>query len=516
MPATHLEPARPPLLEMQGISKTFPGVKALDRVSLTLRTGEVLALMGENGAGKSTLMKVLGGAHLPDEGAILVDGRPVTLRNVGSARRLGIALIHQELMLAPNLDITANIFLGNETARPRLWAPVRRGNLRDRTAALLERVGLRLPPETLVSSLSSGHMQMVEIAKALSLDARILVMDEPTSSLTAAESTHLFAIVRQLRDDGLGIIYISHRMEEVVALADRVAVLRDGNAVGELAGSDATHEAIVALMVGRELSRHYFPTREPRPAGEIVFEARDVLVPGARSRVSFAVARGEILGFAGLVGAGRTELMQTIFGVTPAEGGAMTLGGTPFAPRTTRDAIDQGVFLVPEDRKRHGLVLPMSVAENTTLPNVDRLAHWGTLDRAAERRVAETQASRLRVKTPSVVAKVVGLSGGNQQKVVLAKWLAMNPRVLILDEPTRGIDVAAKAEIYQEIVALAESGIAILLVSSELEEIIGLCDRVIVLREGRTTGTVTRERFTQEHLAALMTGQAEEGPSHAA
>jgi ribose transport system ATP-binding protein len=516
VPVTHLEPAPPVLLEMRGISKTFPGVKALDRVSLTLQRGEVLALMGENGAGKSTLMKVLGGAHAPDDGTVLIDGRPVALRHIGDARRLGIALIHQELMLAPNLDITANIFLGNETARPRLWAPVRRGDLRDRTAALLDRVGLRVSPETLVSSLSTGQMQMVEIAKALSLDARILVMDEPTSSLTAAESAHLFAIVRQLRHEGLGIIYISHRIEEVVALADRVAVLRDGKSVGELAGSEATHDAIVALMVGRELSRHYFPTREARPAGDSIFEARDVRVPGGRAPVSFAVARGEILGFAGLVGAGRTELMQTICGVTPAESGVMTLGGAPFTPRTVRDAIDKGVFLVPEDRKRHGLVLPMSVAENITLPNVEHLAHCGTLDRAAERRVAETHASRLRVKTPSVLAKVVGLSGGNQQKIVLAKWLAMHPRVLILDEPTRGIDVAAKAEIYQEIVDLAQAGIAILLVSSELEELIGLCDRVIVLRETRITGVVGRERFTQEHLAALMTGRAERGPSHAA
>jgi ribose transport system ATP-binding protein len=358
-------------------------------------------------------------------------------------------------------------------------------------------------------------MQMVEIAKALSVKARILVMDEPTSSLSAAESAHLFAIVRQLREQGLAVIYISHRMEEVLALADRIVVLRDGRAVGELAGGDATHEAVVALMVGRELSREYFPAREPATAREIVFEARDLLVPGTRHPVSFAAGRGEILGFAGLVGAGRTELMRTIFGITPASQGTMAVCGAPFAPRTARDAIDAGVFLVPEDRKRHGLVLPMSVAENTTLPSVDGLTRWFAVDRTAERRIAETQAARLRVKTSSVLTKVVGLSGGNQQKVVLAKWLAMNPRVLILDEPTRGIDVAAKAEIYREIADLAGSGIAILLVSSELEEIIGLCDRVVVLREGRVTGTVARERFTQEHLAALMTAQVE-GPSHAA
>ena len=516
MPTTHREPAPPLLLEMQGITKTFPGVTALNRVSLRLRAGEVLALMGENGAGKSTLMKVLGGAYQPDEGTILIDGRAVTLRNVRDARRLGIALIHQELMLAPNLDIAANIFLGNEARTPRLLAPVRTGDLQRRTAALLERVGLRLSADTLVSTLSIGQMQMVEIAKALSLDARILVMDEPTSSLTAAESAHLFEIVRQLRADGLGIVYISHRMEEVLELADRITVLRDGRAVGDLEGDAATHEAVVALMVGRELSRHYFPDRTASPNDEVVFTASDVLVPGAPAPISFAVRRGEILGFAGLVGAGRTELMQTIIGVTPADSGEMTLGDLPFAPATPRDAIDAGMFLVPEDRKRHGLVLPMSVAENTTLPNVGRLARWGTLDRVAERRIAQTQVARLHIRTPTVLHKVVGLSGGNQQKVVLAKWLAMNPRVLILDEPTRGIDVAAKAEIYQEIAALAERGIAILLVSSELEEVIGLCDRVIVLREGRISGTVTRERLTQEYVGALMTGQAAGGPSHAA
>lgn len=516
MPATSLAPAQPLLLEMRGITKRFPGVTALQAVSLSLDQGEVLALMGENGAGKSTLMKVLGGLYLPDEGTILIDGHAAALRSVRDARRLGIALIHQELMLAPNLDVTANIFLGNETLPPRLLAPVRRGDLARRTAALLARVGLRVPPQTLVSTLTTGQMQMVEIAKALSLNARILVMDEPTSSLTASESAHLFAIVRQLRDEGLGIVYISHRMEEVLQLADRVTVLRDGRYVGDLPRDAATHNTVVAMMVGRELSGHYFPARHAAPDSEVVLEVKDIAVPGARGRISFSAARGEILGFAGLVGAGRTELMQTIFGITPPEGGEMTLGGAPFDPRTPRDAIDAGVFLVPEDRKRHGLVLPMSVAENTTLPNVAELARWGTLNRGAERQVAETQAARLQIKTPSVLSTVIGLSGGNQQKVVLAKWLALHPRVLMLDEPTRGIDVAAKAEIYQQIAGLAEHGITILLVSSELEEVIGLSDRVIVMREGRITGIVPRDRLTQQRVAAMMTGQVEGVPSHEA
>jgi ribose transport system ATP-binding protein len=507
--ATSREPAQAPLLEMRGISKRFPGVMALQNVSLSLHAGEVLALTGENGAGKSTLMKVLGGAYLPDEGTVLVDGREVTLRSVRDARQLGIALIHQELMLAPNLDITANIFLGNEAPAPRLFAPVRRGDLAQRTAALLARVGLRVSPHTPVSALTTGQMQMVEIAKALSLDARIIVMDEPTSSLTATESAHLFTIVRQLRDEGLGIVYISHRMEEVLKLADRVSVLRDGRYVGDLRREAATHKAIVAMMVGRELSGHYFPPRHAPPTGDVILEVRDLVVPGAHSPVTFSARRGEILGFAGLVGAGRTELMQTIFGITPALGGTMTLGGAPFMPQKPRQAIGAGVFLVPEDRKRHGLVLPMSVAENVTLPSVGQLARWGTLDRRAERKVAEKEAARLRTKTPSVLHKVIGLSGGNQQKVVLAKWLALKPRLLILDEPTRGIDVAAKAEIYQEIAGLAERGITILMVSSELEEVIGLCDRVIVMHEGRIVGAVPRERLTQERVAELMTGRVD-------
>jgi ribose transport system ATP-binding protein len=412
-------------------------------------------------------------------------------------------------MLAPNLDITANIFLGNEAPSPRLFAPIRRGDFARRTAELLRRVGLRVSPGTAVSALTTGQMQMVEIAKAISTRARIIVMDEPTSSLTASESAHLFTIVRQLRDEGLGIIYISHRMEEVLQLADRITVLRDGRYVGDLPREAATHKAIVAMMVGRELSGHYFPPRHAPPPTEAILEVRDLVVPGAKARVTFSACRGEILGFAGLVGAGRTELMQTIFGVTPALGGTITLNGTPFTPRAPREAIDAGVFLVPEDRKRHGLVLPMSVAQNTTLPSVGRIARWGTLDRAAEQRMAEEQAARLRTRTPSVLHKVIGLSGGNQQKVVLAKWLALEPRILILDEPTRGIDVGAKAEIYQEIADLAASGVTILLVSSELEEVIGLSDRVVVMHEGRIVGIVPRERLTQERVAELMTGRAE-------
>ena len=504
-----------PLLQMRGIVKRFPGVTALGGVSLTLQPGEVLALMGENGAGKSTLMKILGGAQLPDEGEIRIDGQPVVLDGVGEAKRRGIALIHQELMLAPNLDIAANIFLGNEHATS-LLAPLRRRDFNRRAQALLARTGLALAPTTPVSTLTAGMMQMVEVAKALSINARIIIMDEPTSSLTGSESAHLFAIIAQLKAEGIGIIYISHRMEEVLTLADRITVLRDGRYVGDLNRAQATPDGIVAMMVGRELKGAAAEPPQLSTAGEIApvaLEVKGLRVPGAPAGVSFTARHGEILGFAGLVGSGRTELMATIFGVTPADpggpGGSMWIDGVPFAPRNPRDAINRGVYLAPEDRKRHGLVLPMSVAENTSLPNVGAYGRWGWLNRATERRVAEAEVARLRTKTPSIRQRVVTLSGGNQQKIVLGKWLAMSPRVLILDEPTRGIDVGAKAEIYRHMAELADQGIAIVMVSSDMEEIIGISDRVVVMHERRIKGVLARHELSQQRIARLMTGNAD-------
>jgi ribose transport system ATP-binding protein len=501
-------PSGGPLLEMRGITKRFPGVVALQDVSLHLRKGEVLALAGENGAGKSTLMKVLGGAYLPDAGEVRVDGAPVRLPTVRDARRAGIALIHQELMLAPNLDVAGNIFLGNE-ATGSLWAPLRRRPQREAALPLLARVGLAHAPHTPLARLTVGERQMVEIAKALSQQARIIVMDEPTSSLTASESARLFQIIGQLRAEGLGIVYISHRMEEVRALADRVMVLRDGRHAGELERADATHERIVSLMVGRELQAHYFPERPSVAPGDVVLSVADLRVAGAPAPVSFDVRRGEILGFAGLVGSGRTELMEAVFGAHPALGGAMQVEGRVFRPRHPRDAIRHGVYLAPEDRKRHGLVLPMSVAANVSLPSLPDHARLGFLDRGRERRVAAAEVARFRVKTPSLDRPVVNLSGGNQQKVVLGKWLAMTPRVLILDEPTRGIDVGAKAEIYRHMAELAAQGLAILMVSSEMEEVLGMSDRVVVMHERRIRGILPRAGLTAERVAALMTGQAE-------
>ena len=498
---------------MRGITKRFPGVTALSDVSLTLNAGEVLALMGENGAGKSTLMKVLGGAERPDTGEIAIDGVPVVLRDIHDARQRGIAFIHQELMLAPNLDIAANMFLGAEGGGS-LLAPLGRREMFARAKAILDRVGLDLSPSTLVGTLTAGQRQMVEVAKALSSRARIIIMDEPTSSLTAGESAALFRIIVQLRSENIGIIYISHRMDEVLHLADRITVLRDGALVGDLARAEASVDRIVQMMVGRELTGQYFPLKAARAASDLaahpVLEVKDLVVPGAPAGVSFVARRGEILGFAGLIGSGRTELMEALFGAAPATAGTMTLDGKPYAPRTTRDAIDRGVYLAPEDRKRHGLVLPMSVAQNTSLPGINGYNRWGWLDRATERRVANAEVARLRIRTPSIRQRMDNLSGGNQQKVVLGKWLAMNPRVLILDEPTRGIDVGAKAEIYRHIMTLCEQGITVLMVSSELEEVIGMSDRVVVMHERRIRGVLEREELTQERIAALMTAGTQE------
>jgi ribose transport system ATP-binding protein len=503
-----------PLLEMRGIDKRFVGVMALDGVSLSLGRSEVLALMGENGAGKSTLMKILSGVYVPDAGEIRVNGEIAHFGSVEGAKRLGIALIHQELMLAPNLDIAANLFLGNEFGALRdgrrggsLLRPVPRAQLRDKAERLLERVGLRLPASTPTFRLTAGQMQLCEVAKALGQDARILIMDEPTSSLTAGESEQLFSIIHQLRSEGIGIIYISHRMDEVLMLADRITILRDGRHVRDMTRADATRDEIVAAMVGRQLSGQYFPARTLREREKPVLVVDELWVQGAPGGISFNAYAGEILGFAGLIGSGRTELMQTLFGATPAVSGALRLDGQAFRPATPREAIDRGVYLAPEDRKRHGLVLPLSISENTSLPNIGSYAPLGWLDRGKERRVAEQEMKRLAIKAKSVAQKVLELSGGNQQKVVLGKWLAMSPRVLILDEPTRGIDVGAKAEIYRHMAALADQGVSIIMVSSDMEEILGMSDRVVVMHERRLVGALEKHELSQQRLARMMTGQ---------
>ena len=492
------------MLEVRGIDKSFPGVRALGEVDLTLHKGKVLALIGENGAGKSTLMKILAGVQPPDAGEILLDGEPVVIESTRAALDLGIALIHQELNLATNLSVGANVFLGREPLRSGL---IDDGRIREESRKYLEMVGLEVDPATLVGDLTIGRQQMVEIAKALSIDARILIMDEPTSSLSQAETDYLFKVIKDLRERGVSIIYISHRLGEVEELADYVTVLRDGENAGELAREEVTHDAMVRLMVGRDLTGHY--VRSERDLGETVLEARDLCSPAhPEYSLNFSVKAGEIVGVAGLVGAGRTEMLATLFGVTPSLGGSLQVGGEEIVSDSPFAAIRAGLALAPEDRKLQGLVIEMTVRENLSLATLRRDQRpVGFLDFAKERAISEEMVERMRVKTPSDGQVVRYLSGGNQQKVVLGKWLAMKPKLLLLDEPTRGIDVGAKREIYALMEELASSGVAILFASSEMEEILGMADRAIVMHEGRITGELSREELTEENVMQLATGR---------
>jgi ribose transport system ATP-binding protein len=495
-----------PLLEVRAVRKRFPGVLALDGVSLRLAAGEVLAVVGENGAGKSTLMKIVGGLYPPDDGEILLDGRPVRFSGVTDAMAAGISLIHQELNLAENLSVAANVFLGRERLAGRVW-------LRDRemaaeAAGLLRRVGL---PETLVHTqvarLAPGQKQLVEVARALSLKARVIIMDEPTSSLTQSETDRLYAVIDDLRSGGVSIIYISHRLAEVKRCADRVTVLRDGKNAGELARNEINHDAIVRLMVGRDLKGFYPRTdRKPRE-GAPALDVRGVKYAGGPATpISFRLRGGEIVGMAGLVGAGRTELAEALFGLRPLTAGAILIDGKPVTVRHPSDAVRAGLLMAPEDRRLNGLVLEKGVGFNLSLPNLDMLSAGGLVSFPRERQTSRELCDRLRVKTPSIYQTVGLLSGGNQQKVVLGKWLARTPRVLMLDEPTRGVDVGARSEIYGLMDGLAADGIAVLMISSDLEEILGMSDRALVLHEGRLAGELSRERLTEEAVMRLATG----------
>ena len=497
------EPNVRSLLEVRGLCKSFPGVRALRDVGLTLARGEVLAVIGENGAGKSTLMKILAGVQEPDSGEVLVEGSPVRFGNVRAAEHAGIALIHQELNLADNLDIASNLFLGREPGR---FGFVDRRRLYSDSLGLLAQVGLDCAPRTLVSALSPGRQQLVEIAKALGTDARVLIMDEPTSSLSQHETDQLYRVVKDLRSRGVGVVYISHRLGEVKELADRVLVLRDGANAGELQRGEITHDAMVRLMVGRDLGRH---DRTARGRGTPVLEARGLRTSAhPRSPLDFSVCPGEIVGIAGLVGSGRTEMLQVLFGIEPAAGGEIRMNGQPVRIASPLDAIRAGMALVPEDRKQQGVILEMAVGQNTTLASLRRDARLGFLNRRREGEIAVEMTAQLRVKTPDLSQFVQFLSGGNQQKVALAKWLALEPRVLLLDEPTRGIDIGAKQEIYRLMEELAGRGVAILFVSSEMEEVLRMSDRTLVMHEGRITGELRREELSEEAVMRLATAEA--------
>ncbi|MFN3151908.1 sugar ABC transporter ATP-binding protein [Bremerella sp.] len=493
----------PPFLEVERISKRFPGVKALSEVSLAVGAGESIAVIGENGAGKSTLMKILAGIQSPDSGTIRVEGKPVEIRGVTDALELGIALIHQELNLCDNLSVGANIYLGRE---PKRLGWIDQAEVNAQSRKYLEQVGLKIDPRTLLADLSIGQQQLVEIAKALSCNAKLLIMDEPTSSLSAREVQRLFEVIQSLRASGVSIVYISHRLSEVHQVCDRVVALRDGQNSGELAREEISHDNMVRLMVGRDLDQFY--AHQPMTPGEVVLSVKSVRThahPG--HKISFELRAGEIVGLAGLVGAGRTELLETLFGIHPPEGGTIEVSGKSVSIRSPKDAIAHEIFLVPEDRKQQGLVLPMDVGENTTLPGLHRLSYFSWVDPRQEQQLAEDMVKRMRVKTPSTRQIIQYLSGGNQQKVVIAKWLAMNPKILLLDEPTRGIDVGAKHEIYELMEELARKGVAILFVSSEMEEILGMADRVLVMHEGAMSGELTRDQLTEEAVMHLATGQ---------
>jgi len=494
-----------PFLELVGIRKSYPGVLALDGVSLSVAEGEVVGIVGENGAGKSTLMKVLGGVVAPDAGVIRTDGVERRALSVSDAMAAGIAFVHQELNLFENLDVAANVFIGREVLAGGFLKLVDTRTLHRRVLPLLERLGCDFGPDTMVDSLSLAQRQLVEILKALSLDARLVIMDEPTSSLTIAETERLLRVIAGLKADGVGVIFISHRLAEVERCADRVVVLRDGSVAGELDREHIDHAAMIRLMIGRELKARYVPPAQApgAPALEVI-GARTRLHPG-RS-VDLTVRRGEILGLAGLVGSGRTELACALFGIDRLLEGTVRVDGAPLDIHHPRAAIERGLYLVPEDRKRCGLLLDVSVAENIALPDLRAYASRGLVSTAAERTGAERQKRSLGIRVPDVATAAGTLSGGNQQKVVLAKWLAMRPRVIILDEPTRGIDVGSKSDIYTLLRALADSGVAILMISSDMEEVIGVADRIAVMHEGRIGGELERAQFSEQNVLRLAVG----------
>ncbi len=499
----------PSLLEARGLTKTFPGVRALQGVDLSVERGEVLAVIGENGAGKSTLMKILAGVERPDGGEIRIEGRAVTIDSVETALRHGIALIHQELNLADNLDVAANIFLGRER---RFFGFLRRRPMEERAVEYLAKVGLECKPTTLVRDLPIGQQQLVEIAKALSVDARLLIMDEPTSSLSRHETDKLFAVIRDLKDRGVSVVYISHRLGEVKEIADRVCVLRDGCNSGAIEKGDIDHSRMIQLMVGRELSSFYAHT--PHQAKWCVLEVRKLRTAAhPRHDLSFRLHEGEIVGVAGLVGAGRTELLQTLFGISRPLAGEILVNDRKVELHSPFEAIAAGLALVPEDRKQHGLILEFPVRENLSLPWLFRDQRWKFVRKRQERRLAADTIERLHIRTPGDRQVVQFLSGGNQQKVVLGKWLSLAPKVLLMDEPTRGVDIGAKAEIYQLMERLVRNGVAILFASSEMEEILAMSDRALVMHEGRIAGELARAELSENAVMRLATGEVVERES---
>jgi ribose transport system ATP-binding protein len=486
------------LLEIENISKSFPGVMAIDKISFELREGEIHALVGENGAGKSTLIKILTGAHRADTGEIKLNGQSVTFHSPLESRGLGIAAIYQEFTLIPILPVHANLFLGREKKRNGF---IDIEAERKATKSICEKLGVGINPDSCVSELSIAHQQIVEIARALTADARILIMDEPTAALSPREVDNLFLVLKELKQRGIGIIFISHRLDEVFAIADRITVIRDGKLVGTWQKTDLTRSQLITYMVGRPIDDEY-PNRDVAN-GEKCLEVEN-LSRGNVKGISFSVKRGEILGIAGLMGAGRTEVTRLIFGADHKETGKIILDGHELNIRNPRDAIRNGICLLTEDRKSQGLVLRLSARENFALPNLPQWSRYGILDKLTEKRRFEERTGNLKIRLASPDQKAESLSGGNQQKLLVARWLETNFQVIIFDEPTRGIDVGAKYEMYLLINELAKSGKAVIVVSSDLPEILGICDRILVMKAGQITGEIgSAEKATQEDIMAL-------------
>jgi ribose transport system ATP-binding protein len=495
-----------PILELIDISKSYPGVQALSHVNLAVDAGEVVGLIGENGAGKSTLMRILGGVTAPSAGTIRLRGEQKDNLTVSEAIRSGIAFVHQELNLFDNLDVAANVFFGREPRSFGLLHLIDTAAIQSRTQPLLDRLGADFKPDTPVSELSLAQRQLVEIAKALSLGAEIVIMDEPTSSLTLTETNRLLEVIAELKASGVSIIFITHRLHEIEQCADRVVALRDGAVVGTLQKAEIDHERMIRLMIGRDLKALY--TAPKAAPGEDILLVRDIRTTTYPDRtVNFSLRRGEIVGLAGLVGSGRTELARTIFGIDRPLDGTVEVAGRPLSIKSPRDAIAHGIYLIPEDRKRAGLILEDDITNNISLPNLKHFAVGYLVNRDREQDTAEQQTRQLNIKTPSVSTVAASLSGGNQQKVVLAKWLAMSPNVMLFDEPTRGIDVGAKSEIYSLIRALSDAGVAVLMISSDMEEVIGVSDRVLVMHEGRISGELNRDRFSEHNVMQLAVGR---------
>jgi ribose transport system ATP-binding protein len=491
-----------PLVRLQGISKRFPGVVAVDEVDLDIYPGEVHVVAGENGAGKSTLMKLLAQVERPSSGVISINGQPVRYQGPRAAQTLGIAMVYQEFALAPHLTVAQNMFLGREPGKLGL---INRVSEIQQARELLRRVGLTVDPQRLVATLSVAEQQLVEIAKALAIDARLVIMDEPTAVLTSEEIEDLFATIDQLTSRGIAILYISHRLDEIFRIADRITVMRDGKVVATLPRSEIDEQKLIRLMVGRDLRNLY-----PKPAvaiGEVVLRVQHLSRPGILHDCSFEVRAGEILGCAGLIGAGRTELARAVFGADPISGGRIWLDGKQLRVKTPTMAIDAGIGYLTEDRKGNGLAMNLGIDQNITLAHLPVMA--GILDLKQERRIALRSRDDLRIRTPSIKQQVQMLSGGNQQKVVVARWLQTKSRVLFFDEPSRGIDVGAKAEMFDLIGHLAQEGRAIVMISSYLPELLNMCDRILVMREGKIVGTLDREQFSEERVLALATGARE-------